>query len=79
MSDEVWSRQEIASPCVKLCAIHPGAAICVGCHRTRDEIGRWSSYSHAERAAIMAELPARADRLTARAARPSTRRKAAES
>ena len=58
-TDQIWRRDEIESPCVKLCAIHPTAQICVGCHRTRDEIGAWSQMSPAARRTVMAELPAR--------------------
>ena len=66
MKDDVWQRDEIASPCVKLCVVHPEARICVGCFRTIDEISGWSRLSHEERAAVMAELPARAPGLTKR-------------
>ena len=37
--DEIWQRDEIESPCVKLCVVHPEARICVGCYRSIDEIG----------------------------------------
>lgn len=49
----------IASPCVKICVVHPEARICVGCHRTLDEIAAWTRMTDAERAAVMAELPGR--------------------
>jgi uncharacterized protein len=39
MSDEIWMRAEIESPCVKVCVIHPEARICAGCYRTIEEIG----------------------------------------
>ncbi len=74
MTDDVWRRDEIASPCVNVCVIHPGARICVGCLRTGDEIAAWSRLTPAERAAIMAALPARAPALTAPENRPSARR-----
>lgn len=64
--DEVWKREEVSSPCVKLCVVHPEERICVGCFRSIDEIGGWSRFSEAERLAIMAELPARAPRLSKR-------------
>jgi predicted Fe-S protein YdhL (DUF1289 family) len=67
MTDEVWRRPEIESPCVKICVVHPEAGICVGCHRTTDEIARWSRMTPEERRAIMAELPGRGARLTRRA------------
>ncbi|WP_375691533.1 DUF1289 domain-containing protein [Pseudooceanicola sp. LIPI14-2-Ac024] len=66
MSDEVWKRPEIASPCVKICLIHPDAGLCTGCLRTRDEIAMWSRYSEAERAEIMAALPDRRPQLVRR-------------
>ena len=59
MSDDVWRREEIESPCVKLCSIHPVAQICVGCLRTLDEIGGWGMMAPEARRAIMEELPAR--------------------
>ncbi|MEM1301996.1 MAG: DUF1289 domain-containing protein [Pseudomonadota bacterium] len=65
-ADQVWQRAEIDSPCIKLCSIHPEERICVGCLRTMDEIGAWSSMSSDERRSIMAELPARAPRLRKR-------------
>lgn len=64
--DQVWARDEIASPCVKLCTIHPEEQICTGCFRTLQEIGGWSAMDNATRLAIMQELPDRAPRLTKR-------------
>lgn len=64
--DEVWKREEVQSPCVKLCVVHPEERICVGCFRSIDEISSWSRLTPAERTAIMAELPARAPRLAKR-------------
>ena len=46
----------ISSPCIKLCQLDPVTRICLGCGRSLDEIGRWSSLSEAERLAIMARL-----------------------
>jgi len=66
VKDDVWKRDEIASPCVKLCVVHPEARICVGCHRTIDEISQWSKLSHDERADVMANLPSRAPLLARR-------------
>jgi predicted Fe-S protein YdhL (DUF1289 family) len=53
----------IVSPCTRLCTLDPSAGICVGCGRTLDEIGRWLTFTDAERRAIMAALPARLDAL----------------
>ncbi|MCB2111557.1 MAG: DUF1289 domain-containing protein [Defluviimonas sp.] len=66
MSDELWKRQEIESPCVKICVVHPTERICIGCHRSVEEIARWSRMSSEERRAIMAELAGRAPRLARR-------------
>jgi len=67
MSDEsVWTRDEVESPCVRVCVVHPEARICTGCLRTIDEITRWSKLSPDERRAIMAALPDRADLLKKR-------------
>ena len=63
---EIWQRQEIDSPCVKICVIHPEAKICVGCYRTGDEIAAWSRLTPQARQALMADLPARAKTLTQR-------------
>lgn len=66
MTDEIWKRDEIDSPCVKICTIHPAERLCVGCLRTIDEIAGWSRMSSDERRRIMAELPERAPRLQRR-------------
>lgn len=62
----VWKRNEVQSPCVEICVVHPEERICTGCYRTIDEITRWSKMTDDERAQIMAELPARAPRLQKR-------------
>ncbi|SFA69921.1 hypothetical protein SAMN05421688_0172 [Poseidonocella pacifica] len=59
MSDEIWKREEIESPCVKLCVVHPEARICTGCMRSIEEITRWSKMTPEERRTVMAELPDR--------------------
>jgi|TARA_B110000240_G_C13332968_1_gene382099 predicted Fe-S protein YdhL (DUF1289 family) len=64
--DNLWKRDEIDSPCVKLCSIHPAERICVGCYRSMEEIGAWSSLSTEVRLEIMAELPSRASRIQKR-------------
>ncbi|MBB94501.1 MAG: DUF1289 domain-containing protein [Rhodobacteraceae bacterium] len=66
MSDEVWKRAEIASPCIKVCVIHPEERLCTGCLRSLDEIAQWSRMSPDTRAQIMADLPSRAPRLKRR-------------
>jgi predicted Fe-S protein YdhL (DUF1289 family) len=66
MSDDLWTREEIESPCIKICVIHPEARICTGCLRSIDEIGLWSKMSAEERREIMEALPARANLLKKR-------------
>ena len=67
MSDEIlWQRDEIDSPCIKTCVVHPEARICVGCFRTIDEIAGWSQMTPEARRALMAELPERAGQLQRR-------------
>jgi len=47
---------DIASPCVNICQLDQKGETCVGCGRTREEIGRWMFMSPAERAAVMERL-----------------------
>lgn len=51
--------RSIATPCVKVCIVDGTTSLCLGCWRTLAEIGGWSGFTDAERARIMAELPAR--------------------
>ncbi|MBM1688883.1 DUF1289 domain-containing protein [Sulfitobacter geojensis] len=66
MSDQIWTRDEVESPCIKICVVHPEARLCTGCLRSIDEIGRWSRMSSDERREIMAELPDRAGQISKR-------------
>lgn len=66
MSDEIWARNEVESPCIKICVVHPEARLCTGCLRSIDEITRWSKMSPEDRQVVMAELPARAGNLSKR-------------
>ena len=70
MNDEIWSRDEVDSPCIKICVLHPVDRVCIGCYRTLDEIASWSAMSAFERARITADLPAR---------RPAARRRGGRS
>jgi hypothetical protein len=64
--DEVWRRNEVDSPCVKLCVIHPEARLCMGCFRSIEEITAWQRMTPEARRAVMAELPSRAPQVAAR-------------
>lgn len=74
MTDEVWKRDEIESPCVRVCVVHPAEGLCVGCYRSIDEIAAWSLMSPGDRSRIMAELPTRAPRLSQRRGGRAARR-----
>ena len=60
MSDEVWRREAVESPCVNVCLLHPTAGLCLGCYRTAAEIAAWATMTPEARRALMAVLPARA-------------------
>ncbi|XDA96933.1 DUF1289 domain-containing protein [Sulfitobacter sp. LCG007] len=66
MSEDIWTRNEVESPCVRVCVIHPEARLCTGCLRTVEEITGWSKMSPEERREIMAGLPDRQSQLTRR-------------
>ena len=59
MSDEIWSRNELDSPCIQICVVHPETRLCTGCNRSIDEISRWSKMTRETRLSIMDELPSR--------------------
>ncbi len=66
MSNDVWQRDEPASPCRGLCVLHHEEGICIGCYRSRDEIAAWPAMSNDQRRALLAELPGRKARLAPR-------------
>jgi len=64
----------IESPCVKICVVDPETGFCIGCGRTRDEIGSWLGFSPEQRRHVMATLPERVASLTLRKSRRGGRR-----
>lgn len=44
-----------ASPCVSICTLDDND-VCVGCHRTLNEITHWSAFSKEEQWAIIDDL-----------------------
>jgi predicted Fe-S protein YdhL (DUF1289 family) len=50
---------EIASPCVRICALDAASGLCAGCYRTAREIGRWPLADDAEKRAILHAVAAR--------------------
>jgi len=74
--DTRWSKlpssmssfRAILSPCVGVCAIGEDG-LCEGCHRTLDEIARWSTMDDDQRLRLMGEvLPEREHQRRTRAA-----------
>lgn len=59
----------IETPCVKICVVDPESGFCIGCGRTRNEIGAWLGMSPEARRTVMAELPERVATLTLRKTR----------
>ena len=59
MNTPLWKRDEIESPCVQICVVHPETRICIGCYRTIDEITDWSRMTPEARRIIMDDLPSR--------------------
>ena len=59
MDDVVWKRDEVDSPCIQICIVHPETRLCTGCNRSIDEISKWSKMTPETRQSIMAELPTR--------------------
>ena len=57
----------IASPCINVCTLDASGHQCLGCFRTLDEIATWGSLPEAEKARVVAMLPARNRRLEAQA------------
>ena len=64
--DDVWKRDEVPSPCVKICVVHPETRLCTGCLRTIEEIGAWSRMSAEERRSIIDTLESRRPALSRR-------------
>ena len=53
----------IESPCVSICVMNEATGWCIGCGRTLDEIARWGETNQTDRDAVMAQLPARMEKL----------------
>jgi uncharacterized protein len=64
----------IETPCVKVCVVDAETGFCIGCGRTRQEIGDWLALSPGERQQVMAALPERVATLTQQKRRRGGRR-----
>ncbi len=58
--------RSIASPCVMVCTVDGASGLCLGCLRTLQEIATWSRMTDEGRAAVMADLPGRKNRIDPR-------------
>ncbi len=58
MIDKDTEVEKITSPCVSICALDMDD-VCVGCHRTGDEITRWWCMDNAEKLDTLAKAKAR--------------------
>lgn len=56
----------IETPCIKICVVDPDTGFCIGCGRTRTEIGDWLAMAAEDRRTIMRQLPERVATLTQR-------------
>ena len=59
----------IETPCIKICVVDPETGFCIGCGRTRGEIGGWLGMSVEQRRTVMETLPDRVATLTQRKSR----------
>ena len=50
---------DVPSPCINVCAVHPSTGWCLGCYRALEEIAGWRDFSSEEKRAVLARLPAR--------------------
>ena len=47
------------SPCVHICLMDYAQGLCIGCHRTLDEITYWATYSTARKNEVLAAVAQR--------------------
>lgn len=61
MSGKDTNQDVVKSPCVSICALDMDD-VCVGCHRTGDEITRWWLMDNAEKRATLEKVKEREKR-----------------
>lgn len=64
----------IETPCIRVCVVDADTGFCIGCGRTRFEIGSWLGLSPEQRREVMGALPERVATLTLRKRRRGGRR-----
>ncbi|MGF2735991.1 DUF1289 domain-containing protein [Marinobacter sp. DUT-1] len=53
---------KVRSPCVSVCALDEND-VCIGCHRTGDEILRWTQMSNDERREVLRQVAKREEKV----------------
>jgi len=53
----------IESPCVSICQLNDRGTLCIGCYRSRDEIGEWLTASDGRKHEIIKNGEFRAENL----------------
>lgn len=53
---------KVRSPCVSICALD-GDDVCIGCHRTGDEIMRWPRMTNDERQEVLKSVAKREEKV----------------
>lgn len=53
---------KVRSPCVSVCALDENN-VCIGCHRTGDEILRWTQMTNDERRDVLREVAKREEKV----------------
>ena len=54
-------RQVVSSPCVNVCALDEND-ICIGCHRSAVEIGRWTQMTDTEKREVLVNVSQREEK-----------------
>lgn len=54
-------QDRVRSPCVAVCALDEND-VCIGCHRTGDEILRWTSMTNDERRQVLEQVARREEK-----------------
>lgn len=54
--------EKVRSPCVSVCALDEND-LCIGCHRTGDEILRWTRMTNEERREVLQEVAKREEKV----------------
>jgi predicted Fe-S protein YdhL (DUF1289 family) len=57
--------EAVSSPCIGVCTLGPGD-ICIGCLRTKNEIGNWLNFTALQRNQVISALPQRLESLFAK-------------